>query len=117
MRVLLVDDERDVRVLLRLCLDDRCEGIEHIEEAKNGLEAVEKVQSFRPDVVIMDMKMPVMDGVEATREIKRVAPESDVVVYSVTSDYAEELAKAGASDHFLKGDIEGLFGYICPSDS
>lgn len=117
MRVLLVDDERDVRVLLRLCLDDRCDDIEHIEEAKNGLEAVQKAETFRPDVVIMDLKMPVMDGVEATRQIKQVAPESDVVVYSVTSDYTAEVREAGASDHFLKGDIEGLFDYICSSDS
>ena len=115
MRVLLVDDERDVRALLRLCLSDRCDDIEVIEEAGNGLEAVEKVGVFRPDVVIMDLKMPVMDGIEATRRIKRLTPDADVVVYSVTSEHLDDIQEAGASDQFLKGDIEGLFGYLCPA--
>ena len=117
MRVLLVDDERDVRALLRLCINDRCEEVEIIEEAGNGLEAVQKVTALRPDVVIMDLRMPVMDGIEATRRIKQLAPEADVVVYSVTSEHLDDIQKAGASDQFLKGDIEGLFSYLCPQNS
>ena len=117
LRVLLVDDERDVRALLRLCLNDRCEEIEIIEEAANGLEAVQMASALRPDVVIMDLKMPVMDGIEATRQIKKLTPEADVVVYSVTSEHLDDIQKAGASDQFLKGDIEGLFGYLCPDSA
>jgi YesN/AraC family two-component response regulator len=113
LRVLLVDDERDVRALLRLCINDRCEQVELIEEAGNGLEAVEKATAMRPDVVVMDLKMPVMDGIEATRQIKQVTPNADVVVYSVTSEHTADIEQAGASDQFLKGDIEGLIGYLC----
>jgi CheY-like chemotaxis protein len=115
VRVLLVDDERDVRVLLRLCISDRCEQVEHIEEAGNGLEAVQKAGAFQPDVVIMDLKMPVMDGIEATRQIKQQAPQTDVVVYSAAPEHLSDIRAAGASDQFLKGDIEGLFDYLCPA--
>ena len=114
MRVLLVDDERDVRVLLRLCITDRCDEVELIEEARNGLEAVQKASASRPDVVVMDLRMPVMDGIEATRQIKQVTPETDVVVYSVTAEHLDDIQEAGATDQFLKGDIEGLIGYLCP---
>jgi CheY-like chemotaxis protein len=114
LRVLLVDDERDVRALLRLCISDRCDEVEIIEEAGNGQEAVDKVSALRPDVVIMDLKMPVMDGIEATRKIKQLTPDADVVVYSVTAEHRDDIERAGASDQFLKGDIEGLFSYLCP---
>ena len=115
MRVLVVDDERDVRVLLRLCLTDRCDQVELIEEAGNGLEAVEKAGEFQPDVVIMDLKMPVMDGIEATRQIKQESPATEIVVYSAAPEHINDIRAAGASDQFLKGDIEGLFDYLCPS--
>ncbi|MEA2461131.1 MAG: hypothetical protein QOH90_1308 [Actinomycetota bacterium] len=114
MRVLLVDDEQDVRFLLRLCIDDRCEDVDQIDEAKNGLEAIEMVRDSAPDVVIMDLRMPVMDGIEATRQIKEMAPDADVVVYSATMEHLDDIKKAGATNQFLKGDIEGLFGYLCP---
>ena len=113
MRVLLVDDERDVRALLRLCISDRCESVDVIE-AGNGFEAVQMAGALRPDVMIMDLKMPVMDGIEATRQIKQSTPDVDVVIYSVTSEHLEDIQEAGATDQFLKGDIEGLFGYLCP---
>ena len=115
MRVLLVDDERDVRFLLRISIDDRCGDVDEIEEAANGFEAVEKVTSLRPDVVVMDLRMPVMDGVEATKRIKEVSPDTDVVVYSASSEQMADAQAAGASDGFMKGDIEGLCQYICPA--
>ena len=112
MHVLLVDDEPDVRVLLRLYIDDRCEDVV-IDEASNGVEAVEMTTESRPDVVVMDLRMPVMDGLEATRQIKEVAPETDVVVYTATLGSPHEVREAGASEQFQKGDIEGLCSYLC----
>jgi two-component system invasion response regulator UvrY len=113
VRVLLVDDEQDVRVLLRYWIDDRCDDV-IIEEASNGLEAVDMVKEDAPDVVVMDLRMPVMGGLEATRQIKEVAPEADVVVYSATTVSDLSVIKAaGATDQFDKGDIEGLCRYLC----
>jgi YesN/AraC family two-component response regulator len=115
VRVLLVDDERDVRFLLRISIDDRCEDVDEIQEASNGKEALEKVSSLQPDVVVMDLRMPVMDGVEATKRIKELAPETDVVVYSASSEQMADAQAAGASDSFMKGDIDGLCRYLCPA--
>lgn len=114
MRVLLVDDEQDHRFLLRYWIDDACDDVV-IEEASNGLEAVDMVKETAPDFVVMDLRMPVMGGLEATRKIKEVAPDADVVVYSATtlSDLTV-IKEAGATDQFMKGDIEGLCRYLCP---
>ena len=71
--VLLVDDQQLVRTGFRMILADE-EGIEVIGEAANGREAVERAADLEPDVVVMDIRMPVMDGVEATRRIAAQGP-------------------------------------------
>ena len=68
IRVLLVDDQQLVRTGFRMILADE-PGIEVVGEAANGREAVEAAARLRPDVVVMDIRMPVMDGVEATRRL------------------------------------------------
>lgn len=104
MRVLLVDDNDPVRTGLRQLLEIQ-DDIEVVGEGANGAEAITGVALHRPDVVIMDMQMPVMNGVEATERIKQFHP--DVRVLALTA-YAEMslvsgMVKAGADGYLLKG--------------
>lgn len=111
--MLLVDDERDVRFLVRWWIDERCEDV-IIEEASNGRDALEIVKKAAPDVVVMDLRMPIMGGLEATRQIKEAAPEADVVIFSATAVRDLTVIKeAGASEQFQKGDLDGLCDYVC----
>jgi DNA-binding NarL/FixJ family response regulator len=102
IRVLLVDDQQLVRMGFRMILADE-EGIEVVGEAANGLEAVEAARQLRPDVVVMDLRMPVLDGVEATR---RLVADGEARILVLTTFDADENAiqaiRAGASGFLLK---------------
>lgn len=100
IHVALADDQELVRTGFRMILDSE-EGIEVVGEADDGLAAVELVRSTRPDVILMDVRMPVMDGLEATRQI---AGATRVLVLT-TFDLDEvvfEAIRAGASGFLLK---------------
>jgi len=103
IRVLLVDDHAVVRKGLR-ALFEREPGIEVIGEASDGEEAVRSVGRLRPDVILMDLEMPGIGGIEATRQISAEQPETRIVI--LTSHAAEEdvfpALKAGASGYLLK---------------
>jgi DNA-binding NarL/FixJ family response regulator len=102
IKVLLVDDHQVVREGLRriVQLD---EGIEVVGEAKSGEEAVIKAMSLIPDVIIMDLKMPGMDGITATREIKERLPDVNVLVLTLyAEDFIKQAIEAGASGYLLK---------------
>src|SRR5688572_2900600 len=81
IRVVLADDTEEIRHLLRLALstDDR---FQVVGEASDGAQAVEVVSDLRPDAVVIDLAMPVMDGLQAIPEIKRQAAETKIVVFS-----------------------------------
>ncbi|MFN8148222.1 MAG: response regulator transcription factor [Candidatus Nanopelagicales bacterium] len=101
--VLLVDDHALVRSGLSLLMES-ADDVQVVGEAADGPRAVELVQSLEPDVVLMDLSMPGMDGVEATREVLRVRPDSVVVVLTSFSDQPRvtDALRAGAVGYMLK---------------
>jgi DNA-binding NarL/FixJ family response regulator len=103
MRVLIADDHGIVRSGLRLLLE-RQDDVEVIGEAADGAEAREIAVRERPDLAILDVRMPKLTGLQATREIKRQAPEVAVLILSMHDDerYLFEALKAGASGYVLK---------------
>jgi DNA-binding NarL/FixJ family response regulator len=103
MRVLIADDHGIVRSGLRLLLE-RQPDIEVIAEAADGAEAREIAVRERPDLAILDVRMPTLTGLQATREIKEQAPEVAVLILSMHDDdrYLFEALKAGASGYVLK---------------
>ncbi|MFI2427315.1 response regulator [Streptomyces sp. NPDC018955] len=103
LRVLLADDQTLVRTGFRLILG--ADGIDVVAEATNGAQAVEEVRRTRPDVVLMDVRMPEMDGLEATRRILAGAPDEPRVIILTTFDldrYVYAALTAGASGFLLK---------------
>lgn len=104
IRVLVADDHTIVRSGVRLLLEAEPD-IEVIGEALDGQEAINKAETLRPDVILMDIAMPGMDGLEATRYIKTSWPDIEVLVLTMhrTDDYFFEMLKAGASGYILKG--------------
>ncbi len=103
IRVLIVDDQPLVRSGLRMIVATRDE-FSVIGEATQGLEAVEMVKQLNPDVVIIDIQMPVLDGVEATRRITALPNPPKVLVLTTfeRDDYLHEALRAGASGFLLK---------------
>lgn len=101
--VLLVDDHRMVRTGLAALLQT-ADGIEVVGQAADGEEAVELAVQVRPDVVLMDLSMPVVDGVEATRRVLAELPETKIVVLTSFSDRERvaEALQAGAVGYLLK---------------
>lgn len=103
IRVLLVDDQQLVRTGFRMILADE-EGIEVVGEAANGHEALDVAAEVRPDVVVMDIRMPVMDGVEATRLLaeSQDAPRVLVLTTFDADEHVVQALRAGASGFLLK---------------
>jgi PAS domain S-box-containing protein len=103
LRILIADDHAVVRAGLREMLGERPE-FQVVGEAANGIEAISQVKVLQPDVVTMDVSMPQMNGIEATREIHRTLPHIQIVGLSTFSDEATELSmrEAGAHAYFSK---------------
>jgi DNA-binding NarL/FixJ family response regulator len=103
IRVLLADDHMIVREGLRALLE--AEGdIDVVGEAQTGRQAVRLTTRLRPDVVIMDIAMPLLNGLEATRRIRKVAPASKVLILSAHGDdiYVEQATRVGAAGYLIK---------------
>ena len=105
IRLLVADDQSMVRAGFRMLLADQ-DDIEVVAEAGNGLEAVEKADRFRPDVILMDIRMPELDGLEATRRILADDDSARVLVLTTfdLDEYVYEALRAGASGFVLKDD-------------
>jgi two-component system response regulator NreC len=102
--VLIADDHTIVRSGVRLLLEAEID-VNVVGEALNGREAIELAESLQPDIVLMDITMPEMDGLEATRQLKTRFPHINVLVLTMhrSDDYFFEMLKAGASGYILKG--------------
>ena len=105
IRVLVVDDQSMVRAGFRMLLADE-EDIEVVAEASNGIEAVGKAAKFDPTVVLMDIRMPELDGLEATRRILAADAAARILILTTfdLDEYVYEALQAGASGFVLKDD-------------
>lgn len=103
VRVLIVDDEAHIRLLLKTILESM--GGEVVAQASNGEEAVQKFIEHKPDIVMLDINMPRMDGRQALREIKAASPQTTVIMLTSLSsmDVVEECLGLGA-DSYLRKD-------------
>ena len=103
IKILIADDHKIFREGLRALIEKQ-PGMEIIDEAENGRKAVQLVRELLPDVVIMDIAMPNLNGIEATRQIVAKAPNVKVIALSIHSDkrFVVEMLKAGATGYLLK---------------
>lgn len=107
VRILLADDHTMVRQGLRKVLEQRPEW-EVVGEASNGREAVQLAEQYCPDIAIMDVAMPLLNGIEATRQITRRVPGTRVLVLSMHADeaYVMQILQAGAAGYLLKDSAD-----------
>ena len=107
IRILLADDHNIMRRGLRLLLE-RQAGFEVVAEAADGREAAERAEATRPDVVVLDIAMPNMSGIEAAQRIRAVLPQAAIVILSMHADegYVLRALKAGAKGYLLKDSAE-----------
>jgi two-component system, NarL family, vancomycin resistance associated response regulator VraR len=106
LRVLVVDDHELTRFSLKLALQNQ-HNIELVGLASNGLEAIEMVKHYKPDVVILDLQMPVMDGLSASTQIKSICPHSQILAYSSLDDpQTEVMIQTAKVDAFCKKDTD-----------
>ena len=106
LRILVADDHQVVRAGLRALLESKA-GWQVCAEAANGREAVEKASGLQPDVVVLDIGMPLLNGVEAARQIRKVSPNTEILILTMHD-----------SEHLIQGVLEaGAHGYILKDDA
>jgi DNA-binding NarL/FixJ family response regulator len=107
LRILLADDHTVVRQGLRRVLEDRPEW-EVVAEAGDGREAVRQAEQYKPDIAILDVAMPLLNGIETTRQITRRVPTTRVLVLSMHADeaYVTQMLQAGATGYLLKDSAD-----------
>jgi DNA-binding NarL/FixJ family response regulator len=107
VRILVADDHHVVRTGLRALLESKS-GWQVCAEAANGREAVEKARELKPDVAVLDIGMPLLNGVEATRQIRKLSPKTEILILTMhDSDLlVQEVLAAGALGYILKDDAD-----------
>lgn len=107
IRILIADDHAVVRTGLRTLLESRT-GWEVCAEAADGRDAVEKAVKHKPDVAVLDIGMPLLNGVEATRRIHKSLPGTEVLILTMheSDDLVQQVVEAGARGYILKDDAD-----------
>ena len=113
VRAVVVDDSPEMACLIQSCLEYTSR-VENIGTANNGRQGVEIVDSLRPDLVVMDVNMPVMNGFLATAEIKNLLPDTRVLVVSADDDpeVASTALESGADDFIPKTNLQMLSYHV-----
>ncbi len=116
LRIMVVDDDDSIREIIKVMLKDY-----EVIEAANGLDAIKLYAQMKPDIVLMDVSMPILDGVEATREIVKMDPNAVVIgLTAFARSKGKDMIEAGAKEvvekpftrRMLKGIIEKYFAKI-----
>jgi DNA-binding NarL/FixJ family response regulator len=112
VRAVVIDDTTDIRDLLRFALSRG--GMDVVGEAGDGQAGVEVVREERPDVVLLDLAMPVMDGVEALPLIRELVPDAQIIVFSAFAGaVSEQVLDSGADGYLLKGTpLREIVAYV-----
>jgi DNA-binding NarL/FixJ family response regulator len=107
LRILVADDHAVVRTGLRTLLESR-NGWEVCAEATDGRDAVEKAGKHKPDVAVLDIGMPLLNGVEATRRIRKSSPDTEILILTMheSDDLVQQVVEAGARGYILKDDAD-----------
>jgi len=107
VRILIADDHHVVRTGLRALLESKA-GWQVCAEATNGREAVEQASQLKPDVAVLDIGMPLLNGVEATRQIRKLSPHTEILILTMHDSelLVQEVLEAGAHGYILKDDAD-----------
>lgn len=119
-RILIADDSEVVREVIRLLLE-KCADVEICGEASNGREAIEKAMVLQPDVIILDVAMPEMNGIEAASVLKKRLPGAKTIVFTMYGEYVQTVAGAAGVDVLVaKADgmsplVDAINGIVKPT--
>jgi two-component system response regulator YesN len=107
LRIVIADDEQPIREWLNYCLKDKKDSLAIVGTACDGFQAYELTVQEEPDVVIMDIKMPKMDGLTAMKNIKNVLPKTEFIILTNYAEfsYAKQAISCGAKDYILKSEL------------
>jgi DNA-binding NarL/FixJ family response regulator len=111
--ILIVDDDKLVRRVLRSFVESRTH-FDVCGEAVNGIDAIEKARTLHPDLIVMDLSMPVMNGLEAGAVLKAMLPKVPIVMYAVhdTAGMKVQALAAGVRAFIQRHDMDGLAGHL-----
>lgn len=103
-KLLVVDDEQLERQAIRFIVDRNCPDISIVGEASDGLLAVQLAARLQPDIILMDIQMPKMNGLDAAKRIREILPEADIIMLTASgnSNYVNEAAQLGVAGYILK---------------
>jgi len=114
MKILIVEDNAKMRLMIRKIIENNVQSIESIYECDNGIEAIELYHKLRPDWVLMDIQLKLLDGLTATQQIIKSDPTAKIIIITQYDDpaYRERAKSIGAYDHVLKENIFDILKII-----